>query len=147
MREINFIVSKIIKPALKGYYPVLLTLRRNWQYVIGDKYFEYCEPEKIIFKKDKKNLGTLYLITFNAVVSFYIENNRPFVIEKVNSILGHGCELIADIKIKQNPKIINKKSDEIIFNPEQQKAVDKKIEIIEDNELKLALRELGQIFI
>lgn len=139
MKEINFIVKGILKPILKNYSPIIVILRRNWESILGEKYFEFCEPEKVTFMKDKKNDGTIYIKCFNAVISFYIENNKSFILEKINSIFGY-C-LICNIKIKQEPKIVKqyKKSKIKIENEKVKKSTDN----IENDELKNSLKELG----
>ena len=143
MKEINFIVRNLVKPILKDYSPVLLILKRNWENLLGQKYFEFCEAEKVYFQKYKKNSGILYIFAFNSVVSFYISNNKSFIIEKINSIFGYN--LIVDIKIKQTPKIVKKKEKEICISEEKIKQVELSIEFIENEELKISLKELGLI--
>ena len=110
--DLSNCLKKILKPILKNYSPILLILKRNWENIIGSKYYKYCQPEKCNFKKQLidgniktiKYDGTLYIVCFNSVVSFFIENNKLYIIEKINIIFGR--KLISQIKIKQNPKII-----------------------------------------
>lgn len=143
MKEINFIVKSIIKPILKDYSPVILIIKRNWANILGEKYFEFCEPEKIFFQKNTKGNATLYITAFNPVISFYIENNKFFILEKINSIFGYS--IIKDIKIKQNPKIIKQyKKTNTTLNESDKTKITNEINLIEDSELKESLKELGQ---
>ena len=142
MKEIDTVVKDILKPILKNYSPVILIMRRNWNTLIGEKYYEFCEPERILFKKDKKNDATLYIKCFNSVISFYIENNKMFILEKINSIFGYN--LIGDIKIKQDPRIIKqyKKPLPKIEDGDLNK-INSVITDVENEELKNALKDFG----
>jgi hypothetical protein len=104
MMNLGIFVDKLLKPILKDYSPTLLILNRNWSSIVGDKYREYCIPDKVIFVKNTKNNGILYIKVFNSVVSFYIDNNKKILIEKINTIFGYS--MIKDIKLKQEPKIV-----------------------------------------
>ena len=142
MREIDFTVKTLLKPILKGYSPMLLVIRRNWSNIFGEKYYEFCEPEKVYFQKDKKNEGVLYIKAFNNIISFYIENNKIFILEKINSIFGYN--LIKDIKIKQDPRIIKSyKKINKTLDVEATKSIEIKVQNVEDNNLKHCLEELG----
>lgn len=145
MKEINYLLKGLLKPILKNYSPVLIILKRNWFNIIGEKYYEFCEVEKIYFQKNKKNEGTLNIICFNNVISFYIENNKFFIIEKINAIFGY-C-LIKNLKIKQIPKIvkdykIHKKRDIDIKIKEN---LNKTVSHIQNDNLKNALKNLGEL--
>ena len=70
---------------------------------MGEKFYEFCEPEKTYFNKNKKNDGILYIKCFNNVISFYIENNKNYILEKINAIFGY--TIIKDIKLKQFSQI------------------------------------------
>lgn len=146
MKDINYLVRDIVKPITKNYSPVLLILTRNWKNIIGEKYADFCEVEKISFQKNKKNDGTIYIKAFNNVISFYIENNKEFILEKINAIFGYS--LISKIFIKQTPKIIKQYQQ----NTKKISDNDKQflIEItknLEENELKESLNKLGKIIL
>lgn len=143
MKDINFIVRDIVKPITKNFSPVLLILMRNWQNIMGEKYYEFCEVEKIVFPKGKKNEGTIYINAFNNVISFYIENNKYFILEKINSIFGYG--LISNIKIKQLPKQVKQRKLNIPkLNENDIKTISNLTSNIDDTELKKSLDALGQ---
>lgn len=144
MKDINFVIRDVVKPITKNFSPVLLILIRNWQNIMGEKYYEFCEVERVSFPKGKKNNATIHINAFNNVISFYIENNKFFILDKINSIFGYG--LISDIKIKQIPKIIKQhKIDNIKLNNDDEKTIDNLISNINDDELKQSLKNLGKI--
>jgi len=148
MREVRFIVDSIIKPALKGHQPALLIIKRNWDSIITDRYRSSCEAEKVSFKRGEKNYGVLYIVSFNGVASFYIENNRMFVIDKINTIFGYS--LIQEIKIRQEPREVQIQDltqsfkTPTILDANTRKIIDIKLKSVSDAELKRALEELGK---
>lgn len=145
MKRVEFLLKDILKPVLKNYSPVMLILKRNWINIIGEKYYEFCESEKVFFNRDKKNDGILYITCYNNIISFYIENNKPFITEKINSIFGY--RLIKDLRLIQRPKIINTSLK--MFSNKQLDEKDKKfikdtLNCVEDNILKDSLNNLGK---
>lgn len=142
MKEIDLVVKDILKPILKNYSPIILIIRRNWNNLIGEKYYEFCEPEKVSFKKDMKKNATLYIKCFNTIIAFYIENNKSFILEKINSIFGYN--LIGDLKIKQDPRIIKTyKKTEAKIKDSDIETINSITTNIENEELKNSLKELG----
>jgi len=142
IKEVSALLREVLKPILKNYSPVILIVRRNWNSLIDSKYCEFCEPEKILFKKGKKNDATLYIKCFNAVISFYIENNKLFIVDKINSIFGYN--LISSIKIRQDPQIIkNQQKPKSILIGEDLHKIDATIINVENADLKKSLKELG----
>ena len=143
MKDINYLVRNIVKPITKNYSPVLLILTRNWENIIGEKYAEFCEVEKVSFQKNKKNDGTIYIKAFNNVISFYIENNKEFILEKINAIFGYS--LISKIFIKQTPKIVKQyQQNTKKINDNDKQFLIEITKNLEENELKESLNELGK---
>lgn len=143
MKDINYLVRNIVKPITKNYSPVLLILTRNWENIIGEKYVDFCEVEKVSFQKNKKNDGTIYIKTFNNVISFYIENNKEFILEKINAIFGYS--LISKIFIKQTPKIVKQyQQNTKKINDNDKQFLIEITKNLEENELKESLNELGK---
>ena len=141
--EINFLLKNLLKPILKNYSPIILILKRNWFNILGAKYYEFCEAENVYFHKNKKNCGILTIVCFNNIISFYIENNKFFILDKINAIFGYN--LIQDIRIKQQPKIIRDiyKKDKILDKSTENYLNNKVIEINNEN-LKNSLINLGK---
>ena len=146
MKDINYLVRDIVKPITKNYSPVLLILTRNWENIIGEKYAEFCEVEKVSFQKNKKNDGTIYIKAFNNVISFYIENNKEFILEKINAIFGYS--LISKIFIKQTPKIVKQYQQNIKKISDNDKQFLAEItQNLEESDLKDSLNKLGEMIL
>lgn len=143
MRDIEPLLKSILKPILKNYSPIILILKRNWRNILGEKYYEFCEVEKVFFGKNKKKDGILYITCFNNVISFYVENNKFFIIEKVNSIFGYS--VIKDLRIVQQPRIIKNYLKKTIELKNEDKEYIKNITTnINDESLKDSLKHLGE---
>lgn len=143
MKDINFVIREVIKPITKNYSPVLLILMRNWQNVMGEKYYEFCEVERVLFPKNKKIGGVIHINAFNNIISFYIENNKLFLLEKMNAIFGYS--LFADIKIKQLPKLVKQRKDNTIkLNSADENNINSLTSEIDNDELKKVLNDLGR---
>lgn len=141
MKEINRIIGTMLKPVLKNYSPVILLIRRNWEQIVGAKYVDFCEVDRVGFQKNKRNDGVAYITTFNNVVSFYIQNNKIFILDKINSIFGYS--LIVDIKLKQVPKVVKIQKKEIAVDKKNVMAIEQMTEGLGDNDLKTSLIKLG----
>lgn len=146
MKDINYLVRNIVKPITKNYSPVLLILTRNWENIIGEKYADFCEVEKVSFQKNKKNDGTICIKAFNNIISFYIENNKEFILEKINAIFGYS--LISKIFIKQTPKIVKQyqQNTKKISDNDKQFLADI-TQNLKESELKESLNKLGEMIL
>jgi hypothetical protein len=105
MKQIGFLVEQLLKPILKDYSPVKLIIKRNWEDIIGNTHYKYCDLDKVIFLKNKGNCGAIYIKIYNSPTSFFIENNKSVIIERINILFGY--TIINSVKIKQEPKIID----------------------------------------
>jgi len=128
-----------------NYNPALLILNKNWSNILGEKYYKYCKPKKVFFKKNQKNNGILYLEVYNPVLSMYIDSNKKFILDKINMLFGY--KAIGDIKIKQVPKIIEeyckKKVAKVIDKKEEEELLGKVNQSM-DERLREELEELGR---
>ena len=141
--EIDYLLKNLLKPILKNYSPIILILKRNWHSILGERYYEFCEAEKVCFSKNKKNQGVLNITCFNNVISFYIENNKLFILDKINAIFGY-C-LIQDIRIRQQPKIIrNIYKETKILDKNTENYLNDVVIKVDNNYLKDSLINLGK---
>jgi hypothetical protein len=127
-----------------NYHPALLILNKNWLEVIGERYYKYCKPERVYFRKNQKGNGILYVVVYNPVLAMYIESNKNFILDKVNRFFGY--KAIADIKIKQTPKIVEeyckKKKAKALDKKEKDKIISK-IDKNTNDDLKKELMDFG----
>lgn len=128
-----------------NYHPALLVINRNWMDIIGEQYYKYCKPERVYFRKNQKGNGILYVVVYSPVLSMYIDSNKRFILDKVNRFFGY--QAVADIKIKQTPKIVEeyckKKVAKNIKKNEKERLLSNLKDDM-DEELKSSLKELGE---
>lgn len=134
MRSFQSYSRELLKPILKNpKCNFLYTVSSNLINIVGSKYADYCKIEKATLSKEQ-NKANLYLITFNSATSFYINNNKEYIIEKINILFGYN--IISNLYIQEIPTIVKRKKFEIVNK-------DFKIEKDINATLKKSLEELG----
>jgi hypothetical protein len=140
-------ISRILKPIFakkKDNFLVISNLNKNWSKIIGDQYFKYCFPKKITFPKNKKNNAILTISASNSSIGFFLEATSNQIIQNIASYYGY--KIIAEIKIVQEPKILQEEKQKTIkiVSEEKEKSIAKSTAKIQDKELKLILEKLGK---
>lgn len=121
-------VKNNLKFLKKYYHPGILTLRKNWEGIMGRECFKYCKPVKLSGRKNQKN-AVLHVVAYNPVPAFYIDNNKLYILDKINTLFGYNA--VSDIKIKQEPRSMEKT---------EKKKVEKKVD---EKELKKMTDGIG----
>lgn len=92
------LLPKLVKTTFekKGFIQAEILL--EWGKIVGQEMSQKCIPEKLVFPKEKKTEGTLYL---NVQISsgLLIEYGAPLIIDKINSYFGY--QAVTRLKIKQ----------------------------------------------
>ncbi len=144
LKNIENVISNLLGPiASKNNkkYNIISNLVKNWPDIVGKKYCEFCQPNKISFTKDSGNIK-LTISAFNSATGFFLKNNSEILIERIASFYGY--KAIYKIHIKQEPKmIVNNQSKILEISKNKQEFVNNVIQNIDDNELKNKLRNLA----
>ena len=142
MKDLKSSLRNVLKDKINNYNSSILIIKRNWFNIIGKKYYDFCEADKILFKKNKNLEGFLYVKCYNTTISFYIEQYKILILEKINLIFGY--DLIKDIRIIQSPKFIKiyQKKEKIKLTKEEEEEIEKKTKNIKDKELKEIFKNL-----
>lgn len=107
-RSLKNVSRLLLKPILKNpKFNFFYTIANNWSNIVTEKYVDYCYVQKVSLDKENRQ-GKVYLISFNSAVSFYLNNNKQYIIEKINTLFGYNAT--TDIFIKEIPTFIHKKS-------------------------------------
>jgi len=109
----------------------------NWTNMVGKNTSEACYPGKIKTSKDNIN-GTLILNVIHGK-ELEVEYKKSEIISKINSFFGYNCISQLKLRIVQEEKIDIKQK-------ESNKKFVKKIEKLENNELKTSLNRLIDAF-
>lgn len=137
-RSFQNIARGILKPILKNpKFNFFYTISNNWVNVVGSKFLDYCCVKKVSLDKEGRQ-GSVYIISYNSATSFYLNNNKQYIIEKINTLFGYNAVL--NLYIKEIPTIIKKKQvKKNIVKKDVKLCIDVKSE-----ELRKVLVELGE---
>ena len=136
-RSFQNITRNILKPILKNpKFNFFYTISNNWINVVGSKYLDYCCVKKVSLDKDGRQ-GNIYIASYNSATSFYLNNHKQYIIERINTLFGYNAVL--NVYIKEIPTIVRKKNI-------KKNAINKEVNLcinVENEGLKRALMELG----
>lgn len=138
-RSLQAISRNLLKPILKNpKFNFFYTISLNLSNVINIKYIDYCKLKKVTLDKEGKQ-GNVYIISYNSAVSFYLNNNKQYIIEKINTLFGYNA--VINLFIQEVPTLIKKNN----INKEQKQNKDVILKTNITNEiLKQSLIELGK---
>ena len=92
-------IEQMAKKLLGVHGLTEIDLLKNWESVVGEDFARHSLPERIDFKKDMRNDGTLILKVSSGALALEISHKAPVIIEKINTYFGY-CA-ISHIKIIQ----------------------------------------------
>lgn len=125
-------------------YSILYTLNQHWKNIIDLNYYKYTEIEKIFFIQNTKKIN-LYIISYNSSISFFINNNKLYIIDKINALFG--CNLVNQLFVKEIPKSIIKVQSNHLKNINKEKLNNYTVNInnVNNKKLKVKLDELAKL--
>jgi hypothetical protein len=143
LQNIDQKISSLLRPIFQGSkkeFILINNLVKNWQDIVGTKYVKFCYPKTVSF--DKEGSAKLTIAVHNSAAGFFLENNGDLIIERIASF--YGFKSIAKIIIKQEPKDIATKREEIVLPKNQEDFLQGKLGNIADKGLAEALQNLGR---
>ncbi len=116
----------------------------SWSDILGAELSMGVLPEKIVFEKNNRTNGILYVKTAGGAFAMLFDYQQARVIEKINTFFGYPA--IAHIKIRQGhlnlPQAKPEKPKKLI--PKSQlEALQKKVSLIEDESLRETTYNIG----
>jgi hypothetical protein len=140
VRSFQYYSRKILTPIFKNpKFNFLYTIAKNWKGIVGKKYEDYCKVEKVTLTNENRQ-GNVYVISYNSSVSFYLNNNKEYIIEKLNVVFGYRAVL--NLFVKEIPTYVNVKKEVVKIRGDEKK-IEMIVSKIENNDLKKSLLELG----
>ena len=137
-------VRTITKPILgmRGFAEV--DILGHWTEIIGEDLSRGISPEKLIFERDKRTQGTLYVKSAGGAFAMLFEFQKKQVIERINGFFGYPA--IANVKIRQGSLKLDKKKVEYPteLTRDQEKQLQKQIAQIQDPDLKESAYRVGK---
>ena len=145
-------MTDLIRPAIKpicrkrGFVSADIFI--NWASIVGKRYAETVQPEKIIWPRDKASKSkerTTLVVRTDSATSLFLEYEKTQFVERINTFFGWGA--INRIKIinhpvRQKPKLRQQKKPEISQTEIHQ--LEQKIDGISNKRLRDALLRLGK---
>jgi hypothetical protein len=135
------LANTVLKPALKSpKAAILFTLHRNWRSIVGNEFYTSTKIDKITLIKNQK-IANLHIISFDSYTSFYLNNNKSYILENINNYFGYRA--IINLYMKEMPREIIKN---IIKQTVDEVKLEKFISMnnVEDNALREKLNELAK---
>lgn len=109
----------------------------NWAEIAGSQLAQYSFPQKIVFPRDKKNNGCLYLSVPTGAFAVEIQHREKYILDKINTYFGYNA--VSSLKILQNNELELKGYQ---AHP-QKKVPDRTISAQEQEEIKNASYEIN----
>lgn len=120
----------------------------EWGSIAGAEIASKAVPVEIKYSKDSRDKNKAILhIAVNSADSLDISYQKNLLIERLNIFFGYPA--IKDIKIIHNKTTLlsSRKGKKTIlknFSEEEEKTLDKKLDKIEEKDLKIALKNFGK---
>ena len=100
----SYLLKNIIYPNIKtARFSFLYTIHRNWKNIFGEEQSLYIKLNKVVLTNENKN-ANIYLISHNSGISFFINNNKLYFLDKINALFGY--KAVQNIYIQEIPQNI-----------------------------------------
>jgi len=148
LQTIDQKLTTLLKPLFQGSkkeFLIINNLVKNWEEIVGKKYFKLCYPKTINFSKNANvnfSQAKLTIAVHNSSIGFFLENNSEFLLEKIASL--YGFKAVHKIVIKQEPRPLESQEDDAKLSQIEEEKLQEKIKDVEDPELAKTLARLGR---
>ena len=141
LRTVSNSLPKGLKKILKKGGHNYSTIIENWSNLVGKKISNICYPKSVRTNKELKD-GILILNVFHGD-QIFVEYSKEEIIDKVNSFFGYQfIKKIRIILIKEKMKKVNKNT----FSKKERNKLQKKVDEINNSNLKQNLTNLINVF-
>lgn len=143
--ELQPLVRKVL--GKRGFDSI--TLIQKWKDVVGEELSQGVFPEKINYPKGGRTNGTLCVKVAGGAFAILLEHKKKILLGRINTFLGypavtslHISQTMAQTKLPkeepEKPKPLSKEEGEALL---------KKLESVQDEELKKHLYEVGKMIL
>ncbi|WP_010300225.1 DUF721 domain-containing protein [Candidatus Odyssella thessalonicensis] len=143
MKNLRSVLDKLTTPISQQQGFVKASILLDWHLIVGDRFANFCQPEKISFPPQRRTGGRLTLKTSSAF-ALEISHLEPIIIERINRYFGYKA---IDKLIIRNGKVTppsRKIQPTPTVSAEQLSYIESLLEGIHDPALKATLMELGK---
>lgn len=142
MRPLIKALTKVVDPIYQQQGFIRAKIILDWHLIMGDKFANFCVPEKIYFPFEKRTGGRLVIKTTSSF-AVEISHHEPVIINRINQYFGYkAVERISISHTFMTPRR-HKKQPVRILSQEQKEQIEQQLEEITNPQLKKALYNLG----
>lgn len=89
LKSLGSMLSAVTKPILgkRGFVETDIIMR--WQEIVGIELAEVTRPQKIIFSRNKRDGGTLHIMTNGGGEALLLQHKEKMIINKINMFFGY----------------------------------------------------------
>ncbi|MBT3991420.1 MAG: DUF721 domain-containing protein [Rhodospirillaceae bacterium] len=143
-RSISATVEKLTRPIFgkRGFGKG--TMIADWPNITGSVLAQHTFPEKIIYPRNERGNGTLHLRIDSPALALELQHLETQLLDRINTHFGYRA--VAYIKIIQGAlpeKEPEPKVEKRELTDDETKALNDRLNLVSDPELKEALRALG----
>lgn len=127
-----------------------LEIIENWPEIVGADLALGIQPEKLTFEKQSRINGTLHVKSAGGAFALLFEHHRQEVIDRINSFFGYPAVAFVRItqgKLNLNPGAEEKQNRTESFSSAEIKALEEKIALIKDENLRRSFYQMGLTFL
>jgi hypothetical protein len=144
-RALGKAVEKLTRPIFgrRGFSEAAIVT--DWASVIGSELARHTRPERIAFNPHHRSEGTLHLRVANSSLALELQHLEPQLIERINRYFGYRA--VARVAMTQGPVKLPEEKPVPVEKPLDQvtrKALESKVSVVTDPQLREALERLGQ---
>ena len=147
-RAIGATIEKLTKPVFGRRGFGQSAILNQWPDIIGAPLAAHSLPEKISYPRSERANGTLHIRIASSALALEFQHLEPQLIERINTHFGYRA--IARLKIIQGPipaRDQPAKNQNQPLNADQRAALNARLDVITDPDLKAALSSLGESII
>lgn len=116
----------------------------NWADILGPDLSRGIAPVKIVFKNESRSHGVLHVKSSGGAFAMLCEHQKGRILDRINTYFGYPA--VESLKIIQGA--LKLKADEPIacfkkISKQQKVALEKKVALIEDEDLRRQMYEIG----
>lgn len=143
MKNLRTILTKITTPLAQQQGFIRASILLDWDLIVGERFAQYCQPEKIIFPHERRTGGRLTLKTSSAF-ALELSHLEPLIVEKINQYFGY--KAVDKLLIKNGPVIprVKKTHPTPVVDDATLLHIESLTNDVHDPKLKSALIELGK---
>ena len=150
LKSISNQMEEIVQKLIGKHGFLEIDILKNWSLIVGSDLAQYTFPEKIDFKKQEREKGTLFLFVSNGAFALEVQHKTPLILEKINTYFGY--KALSQIKIIQNEsfflshteRISDDKDEKKLVSKTKQTYIENMLKDIENPELKDCLKKIAQ---